>query len=464
MVRPLMRATALLATLATAAAGCAETAAREGASAEVFALTGAHTRVVWVQHDGTDPYALGDRLVLMGFDTDDGKGERVIRAERGSYVKPLLTPRGNRIVYSTHPDLPDPAIYILNFDGSGHRRLEAGFALAVWQDPVDGGEWLYIGTEHRQYAYGTVTRVRLDDPSRRNVVWRNGRVTFDTFQLSPDGRLAGGLFPWPDAGVADLGAGTWHRLGEGCWTALHDPGAPLFWYFDGAHRNLLMVDVTRDRRWTVPINRAPGFDNPEVYHPRWTPHPRFMTISGPYDQGGANQVRSGGAQSEIWLGRFSDDFTRIEAWARVTRNAAGDSYPDVWIDRAASPYPMRASGRLGPATRDEDAPVGRLVVEARLASVGAIPSPESIAPYRHALVVNGYDVDRIVEGAFDGGRLWVAQWAIRDARILPATPTQVGQVYRLVVERYDAHPELEGERLIQGPEVPAVPIYYEVGQ
>lgn len=464
MLPPLPRAVCAVVAMAAAAAGCSDTVAREGASAEVFALTGARTRVVWVQHDGTDPYAMGDGLVLMGLDTDDGKGERVIRGERGSYVKPLLTPTGDRIVYSTHPDLPDPGIYILNFDGTGHRRLEPGFALAVWPDPADDGEWLYIGTGYRDYAYATVTRVRLDDPGRRAVVWKDARVTLDTFQLSPDGRLAGGQFPWPEAGVADLGAGTWRRLGEGCWTALQNPGAPLFWYFDGAHRNLLMVDITSDRRWTVPINRAPGFANPEVYHPRWTPHPRIMAMSGPYDQGGANQVRSGGAQSEIWLGRFSDDYERIEAWARVTRDTAGDSYPDVWIDRTASPYPMRASGRLGPAARAEDAPVNRLIVEARLAAAGAVPSPESIAPYRHALVVNTYDIERIVEGAYEGPRLYVAQWAIRDARVLADAPPQAGQVYRLVVERYDAHPELEGERLIQGPEVPAVPIYYEVGQ
>ena len=58
------------------------------------ALTGTRTRVVWVQGDGTDPLADGHALVLMGLDTDDGKGERVILAERGSYIKPLLVARG----------------------------------------------------------------------------------------------------------------------------------------------------------------------------------------------------------------------------------------------------------------------------------------------------------------------------------------------------------------------------------
>lgn len=136
------------------AAGCRSTPARDGTAAEVHALTGAHTRVVWVQGDGTDPYAMGDRLVLMGLDTDDGRGERVILDQRGSYVKPLLTPRGDRVLFSTHPMLGDPAVHIVHFDGSGRRRLEAGFALAVWADPADGGEWVYIGTDTASTSSG----------------------------------------------------------------------------------------------------------------------------------------------------------------------------------------------------------------------------------------------------------------------------------------------------------------------
>lgn len=465
MTLPLFRLVATLAAVAPLAglAACRADAQRTGGAADLHAMAGAHARVVWVQNSGTDPFATGDDLTLMGLDTDDGRGERAIVDVAGSYVKPMLTPRGDRVVYSTHPDRADASVHIVNFDGTAHRRFEPGFALALWQDPADGAEWVYIGTDHRGYSIATVTRVRLDEPSRRAPVWQGDRITYDTFQVSADGRTAGGLFPWPAAGIADLAAGTWRQLGEGCWTALNDPGAPLFWYFDGAHRNLQMVDIGRDRRWTVPINRAPGFENPEVYHPRWTPHPRFMTMSGPYDQGGANQVRSGGNQSEIWIGRFNDDYSRIEAWARATHNARADSYPDVWIDREASPYPRRASGRLGPPETG-GVVADRHVVEARLVTAGAIPTPESILPYRHALVVNRYEVVTVAEGRSDARELLVAQWAIRDGRILADGARTPGQLYRLTVERYDAHPELEGERLIQGTDLPDAPLYYAVEQ
>jgi hypothetical protein len=92
-----------------------------------------------------------------------------------------------------------------------------------------------------------------------------------------------------------------------------------------------------------------------------------------------------------------------------------------------------------------------------------VPTPDSIAPYRHALVVSRYEIVTIVEGQADQ-QLAVAQWAIRDARVLPNAGKNVGEVHRLTLERYEAHPELEGERLIQGSDVANLPLYYEIPQ
>jgi hypothetical protein len=205
-----------------------------------------------------------------------------------------------------------------------------------------------------------------------------------------------------------------------------------------------------------------------VYHPRWTNHPRFMAMSGPYNQGGANQVRSGGTQSEVWLGRFSEDYTRIEAWTRATSNSGGDSYPDVWIDRAKSPHPTRPSGAIGPA--DAAAAAGktpapsstRIVVNGKLAHASPVPSPQSILPYRHALVVNEYEVVTVVQGQYTAKTIQVAQWAIRDGKVLPEANRQRGATATLTVERYDAHPELEGERLISDLPASGAPVYYEI--
>jgi hypothetical protein len=473
----LSRAVRMIALTATAlaVANCSgPTPTIEGPGAEVRALTGARTRAVWVQGDGSDPRAAGDQLVLMGFDSHDGKGERVILDTRSSYVKPLITPSGNRVVFSSRP-VPGPSeVFVVNFDGSGLRTLASGVALDVWANPEDDTEWVYLGTDHHEFHFSTVSRFPIDNPARREVVWNKAPVGLDGFRVSADGTHASGMCPWPDAALVELATGSMTKLGEGCWTSLIDARGLLFWYFDGAHRNLTMVDVETGGRWMVNINHAEGFDGAEVYHPRWTNHPRFLTISGPYNQGGPNQARTGGAQVEIYAGRFSEDFATVEAWARVTNNSGGDTMPDVWIDLAESPYPRRPGGPIGPAhlragagtgARTADTgDTGRLVVSVRLTRPGPIPTPQEILPYRNALVVNDYEVVDVLEGTYAQPTMPIAQWAIRDSRELAGARRAAGAAFTLTVDRYDARAELEGERLISDRGVSTLPLYYDVGQ
>jgi hypothetical protein len=106
-------------------------------------------------------------------------------------------------------------------------------------------------------------------------------------------------------------------------------------------------------------------------------------------------------------------------------------------------------------------PAERLVVDARLASVTATPDPKAIAPYVRALVVNEYEVEKVVEGRFDGKRLAAAQWAILDVKVVPAA-WKPGERYRLALERFDDHPELDSERLIMDGVKPDVPLFFDV--
>lgn len=465
--RPAIR---IFAPLLALAASCSSAAGVSGGPAgELRALTGTHTRVVWVQHDGTDPRADGENLLLMGLDTDDGRGERVI-GQPQSWVKPQLTSDGQRIVVSTRPVPGPPEVIVLNWDGSGRRKVADGFALDVWRDAADGTEWVYVGSENVDYDFANVTRVALDAPDRRELVWDKTLVGMDTFQVAPDGRHAGGLWPWPEAGVATLPNAALSLLGQGCWTGLTHARGPLFWYFDGAHRNLTLVDVDAAHRWVVNINNPPGFDGAEVYHPRWSNHPRFLVMTGPYNQGGDNQARTGGPQTEVYVGRFSQDFSTVEAWARATTNDRGDSLPDVWMDLNGTPHAMVPSGPIGPpgaragVTTGAGTPAdaGRLVVNVRLTRPGPVPTPESILPYRNALVVNEYEVMDVVEGSYPESTILIAQWAIRDGRTLPDARKLAGTAYTLTVNRYDAHPELEGERLISDRETSGRPLYYDV--
>jgi hypothetical protein len=286
------------------------------------------TRVVWVQDlgDGRDGDTLGSNLRLMGLDTGDGKGERAILETPENYSKPLIAPRGDRVVYS---DRKRKQVFVVNWDGSGLRALTDGFGLAVWRDPRDGREWLYYGHEEMMeggFHCRAVYRKTLDSPGAKELVWDKVPVNIDSFQLSIDGRMAGGNFPWPEGGVARLPNLSMKVYTKGCWAALATVnGKPFHWIFDGAHRNLTLVNVEKETKWQVKINGFPGIGSHEVYNPRWSNHPRVIALTGPY--GGKWQIR----EVEVYVGRFNSDFTAIESWWRVTNNDRADYYPDVWL-------------------------------------------------------------------------------------------------------------------------------------
>jgi hypothetical protein len=309
-----------------------------GMSHEVYATPhansdNARTRVVWVQEmgDGRD-VDMGSNFRLMGLDTGDGRGERAILGTLMNYTKPLITPRGDRVVYS---DRIRKKVHVVNWDGSGMRELFGGIALAVWRDPRDGREWIYYGSEEMRNGgvhCPAVYRTLLDSPGAGELIWDRTPVSLDSFQVSADGRMAGGNFPWPVGGIAELPNRSLTTLGSGCWTALAPDNSYAFWVFDAPHKNLFIDDISGTHGRWVNINGAPGIDGYEVYHPRWSNNTRVMVMTGPYKVGsGTNRIAGGGREVEVYVGRFNDNFTAIESWWRVTNNDHGDFSPDVWL-------------------------------------------------------------------------------------------------------------------------------------
>lgn len=457
----------------------------DGFSREI--LTQSRLRVVWVQDmgDGSDVETGGHNLRLMGLDTGDGGGEREILG-KGNYTKPLITRRGDRVVFTSRVK---SKIYVVNWDGSGLRELSDGYGLAVWRDLRDGREWLYYG--HVKMQEGGLTcpavfRTLLDSPGAGELIWDKAPVNVDSFQLSEDGLLAGANFPWPEGGVAELPNKSIKIFTKGCWADFTTvKGRPFYWIFDGSHRNLTIFDLQKDQRWSVRINGAPGIAGHEVYHPRWSNHPRIMAMTGPYTVGsGTNRIGGGGPQVEIYIGQFNAALTTIESWRRVTQNDKGDFFPDVWV---APPDGTTAvlAGASDPRKGEREIPVkkgvmakaetspsrpgksirekttARVVLEARLTDPSVIPTPQDIAPYRRALLANGYEVVRVISGSYRQKKIMVAHWVIEDGRVLRDAKREKGKTYRMVLERYDDHPELEGERLIMDSDEFKLTLYLE---
>lgn len=450
-----------------------------------------HMRIVWVQDmgEGRDVFAQGGNLRLMGLDTGDGKGERVILGTAGNYAKPLITSRGDRVVYT---DRLRNKIYIVNWNGTDLRELLDGFGLALWQDPRNGREWIYYGTmegkdgnEHCPAVY----RTPIDNPGKGELIWNKTRVSVNSFQLSADGRMAGGQLPWPEGGVAHLPNLSMKHYAKGCWTSLTSLGNKnIFWIFDGAHRNLTLFNLENEKKWQINISRAPGISGNEVYHPRWSNHPRIMAMTGPYKVGlGANRIAGGGRDVEIYIGRFNADLTKIESWWQVTKNDRADFFPDVWVvpeeggkrdqvkvlsvkkpnRKKPGDGSVSRKAKTGTVSVDPRKPIlrktkSRVVVEARLTDPSGIPTPQDIAPYRRALLVNGYEVVSVISGSYSQKKIMAAHWVIEDGRVLTDAKREKGKIYRMVLEHYDDHPELEGERLIMDSDEFKLPLFFEL--
>jgi hypothetical protein len=323
--------------------------AQDNASRETAALAGSRVRVVWCQdlgEKGTDLFADRAQLRLMGMDTGDGRGERAILSAPGNYAKPLFTSKGDRVVFS---DRQARRFHVVNWDGSGLRDMGVGFALDTWGDPADGQEWVYYASDPiavaRQdvKAYGAIFRRHLDGAAEPEMVWNRtmlSQLAENNFQVSSDGTYASLITPF-GLGVARLPNGAWENFGAGCWPSVAPGPVFVFWHCNGDHRTATLYEREGANRRTVAFNTAPGVEGLEVFHPRWSNHPRFFAVTGPL------RVSGGGPGVEVYVGRFDARLDAVEAWARVTRNDRADFLPDVWIEN--SPLAVELEARSAPA-------------------------------------------------------------------------------------------------------------------
>ncbi len=342
-------------------------------AAELRAFTGAPTRVVWIQDAGDSACVYSERptLRLMGYDTEDGKGERAILPAIGWYGKPVLTADGNRVVFA---DLADHTVKVVNFDGTGLRLIvkneesykftEKAFTdNSVWTDPQTGTVWVYalIMEQRGGQPVPTIRRYQLDHPEVSELVWDKTEVYM--FMMNGDGRMASGgvkdggntpqgVFLLPDVDFA--------QRGGGCWPSMSPDNSMRSWVFTGNHRSIHFC-VTSDARtgkgysYGVEFNKSPGITltgQQEMYHPRWSNNVRFLALTAPLEQWNykaeAKIPMAVAAKVEIYIGKFTEDMKGVERFVQVTHNNRGDYWPCAWIKPPAGP-PAWLNAATGPA-------------------------------------------------------------------------------------------------------------------
>ena len=303
---------------------------------------GQHSRLVWVQDqgNGSDTFGQGKNLALYGYDSVDGKGERQLVKGVGNFFKPLFTPDGTQVIYS---DRRAREMYLLDWESGKVEKLGSGVAVALWEGAETGfflkskPLWVYYFSGRQpENKYGTAQplyRFPLGSPKKKELVWDKTNMAWSNVQLSRDGEILGGLFPWPHGGILQTDSKAFTRFGRGCWTSLSPDNSKLLWIFDGLHRNVQIHDIKSSESWKVNINSAPGIGGFEVYHPRWSNHPRYFVMTGPYEKGdGGNRIGGGGDKVEVYVGRLDENARAVEDWLKITRNSRADFYPDLWVE------------------------------------------------------------------------------------------------------------------------------------
>jgi len=90
-------------------------------------------------------------------------------------------------------------------------------------------------------------------------------------------------------------------------------------------------------------------------------------------------------------------------------------------------------------------PLPQLEVQATLAAKSTLPAPGAIAPYRNVLVVNEYQVDKVLKGTYAPKTIRVAQWGMLDLKPTPLAAQKPGASVTMVLETFIDHDELVSE-------------------
>jgi hypothetical protein len=87
----------------------------------------------------------------------------------------------------------------------------------------------------------------------------------------------------------------------------------------------------------------------------------------------------------------------------------------------------------------------RIELQATLVAKSRIPAPGQMAPYRNALVVNEYRVEKVLTGTYAPKTIRVAQWGVIDLQPTALVALQPGASVKLVLETFADHDELVSE-------------------
>lgn len=293
----------------------------------LLALTGGQrVKVVWNQ--GTDK-----KKTLQYLDSKVGAVQEVPFV--GS--APLLTQDGLLVLVSTG-DAPKRSVMMYDTETQKTTSLCTGPGnnlLAVWQDPKTRRHWVYVNDagdkkENWNVSAGKIHRFPIDKPEARELFW--DRTSSHMYLMfSADGTRACFEPSWSNIGLLSLALddqgkvdptkSRYKSYGGGCFPSMAPDNSYRLFRLDGDHRSISMSDAdnANPRKINVVGMLTDAQKNRNVWLTRWSTHPRYLTLIAP-----------AGNDAAIWMGRFDEKFTKVEAWVRVT----AEKGPQCWQSHA----------------------------------------------------------------------------------------------------------------------------------
>ena len=302
------------------------------AAATIREMTGANTRIAWIRCvTGTGhPFGPGEASQkmwkLMVLDTDEAH-ERELIADVGAWHHPLITPSGKRVIWSDN----DKHVWIINFDGTGRKKLlDANLAVGVAENPA-GVEWVYVNEgKNGEGGLSSIVRYAIDDLSRKELVW-DKTPSNDKWEFSRDGTRGASGLPWPHAGVADLPNGAFKLYGDGC-TPGFSPEAGLLMHMKAQnHPGMFLYNMDgSNQRYVDFRSKAPGLQgvpDPQFWFVAFARYDgRFFTFSGPHPSMGGKP-----SLGNIYFCQLNDAKDGVAKWVEVTSFPSCETEAYAWI-------------------------------------------------------------------------------------------------------------------------------------
>lgn len=108
-------------------------------------------------------------------------------------------------------------------------------------------------------------------------------------------------------------------------------------------------------------------------------------------------------------------------------------------------------------------PANGFEADAKLVAVSPPPKLKDIQPYKQALAVYEYDIQRVTAGAFKPGKVRVAHWVLLDSEPQRIAQAPLGAIVHLQLEPFDANSQLAEEYMADAltPD-PEAPLYFAI--